>query len=167
MPPWYRIQTADEFAAWPKRCIVIYPPFSSSFSLFPLLLLKINKCMNKYFIYSEGLSLARWRDFVPEVVNSINRFNKKTLPKSRIKLLTEFFTRKTVHLPNLEQFFKFNLDEEVLVDLSTLKRKEMNYKWSLHPGKKIETWSFLIFYSILFYSILFYSILFYSILPHR
>jgi len=101
--------------------------------------------------------LARWRDFVPEVVNSINRFNKKTLPKSRIKLLTEFFTRKTVHLPNLEQFFKFNLDEEVLVDLSTLKRKEMNYKWSLHPGKKIETWSFLIFYSILFY----------SILPHR
>jgi len=79
--------------------------------------------------------LAKWRDFVPEVVNSINQF-KKPLPKSRIKLLTDFFTRKTVHLPNIDNFYKFNLNEEVLVDLSTLKRKELNFKWSLHPGKQ-------------------------------
>ena len=41
-----------------------------------------------------------------------------------------------MHLPNIDNFYKFNLNEEVLVDLSTLKRKELNFKWSLHPGKQ-------------------------------
>ena len=83
-----------------------------------------------------GLSLARWRDYSDEVVNSINRF-KKPLPKSRLKLLTDFFTRETIHLPPMDQFFKYALGEEVLVDLSTRQRRDLSYKWSLYPGKSI------------------------------
>lgn len=71
-----------------------------------------------------------------EVVNSINRFKKKPVPKSRLKLLTDFFTRKSVYLPNIDHFFKFNLNEQVQVDLSTHERRDFSHKWSLHPGEK-------------------------------
>jgi len=73
---------------------------------------------------------------VAEVVNSINRFKKKPVPKSRLKLLTDFFTRKSVYLPNIDHFFKFNLNEQVQVDLSTHERRDFSHKWSLHPGEK-------------------------------
>jgi hypothetical protein len=82
----------------------------------------------------EGLSLAKWRDFIADVVNSINNFKKKPLPKSRLKLLADFFTRKTVHLPSITHFFKFELGEKVVVDLTTRERRDLSYKWSLHPG---------------------------------
>lgn len=79
--------------------------------------------------------MVKWRDFIPDVVNSINQ-NKKPLPKSRLKLLTDFFTRQSIHLPSIDHFFKFDINEEVLVDLSTRERKDLGFKWSLHPGRE-------------------------------
>lgn len=70
---------------------------------------------------------------VPDVVNSINNF-KKPFPKSHLSILNKFFTRDTVHLPALPQFFKYDLEDEVQIDLSTRERRDLSFKWSLHPG---------------------------------
>jgi hypothetical protein len=37
----------------------------------------------------------------------------------------------------MERFFKYNVDEEVLVDLPTQARRDFSFKWSLYPGKFI------------------------------
>lgn len=84
-------------------------------------------------IFDVGLSLAHWRDFISYVTNSINNFKKPN--KRRMLLLTDFFTRTTVHVPDLPHFFKFKVHDRVQLDLPTLKRKDMGFKWSLYAGK--------------------------------
>jgi hypothetical protein len=80
-----------------------------------------------------GLPLSKWRDVVGLVVTNIN--NHKAPQKRRLQLLKEFFTRTTAHVPDLPQFFKFNVGDTVNVDLSTLKRKDLGFKYSLYVGK--------------------------------
>ena len=90
-------------------------------------------CNNKKYFSFKGEPMTRWRDYIQDVQNSINRF-KKPMEKSRLLNLIKFFTRANIHLPNLPQFFNFSVNENVRVDLSTRIRKQMTYKWSLYPG---------------------------------
>lgn len=57
------------------------------------------------------------------------------MPKSRLQMMMKFFTRKNFHLPDMDKFFKYSLQEPVIIDLGTKERKHLMYKWSLHPGK--------------------------------
>lgn len=52
-------------------------------------------------------------------------------------MLKEYFSQDTVHVPDIPEFFKFNINDKVRLDLSTMERKELNFKWSLNPGKKV------------------------------
>lgn len=92
------------------------------------------------YVYSillppSGLHLNQWKNFIPDVVNAIN-LKKPVLPKSRLMTMIQFFTRKNVHIPELDRFFKFKVNEEVIMDLGTQERKSFLYKWSLFPGNK-------------------------------
>lgn len=80
--------------------------------------------------------MNQWKNFIDDVVNAIN-LKKPILPKSRLQTMIQFFTRKNVHIPELDRFFKFKVNEEVLMDLGTQARKALGYKWSLYPGKDI------------------------------
>ena len=87
-----------------------------------------------FFLLFLGEKLNRWKDYIEVVVNSINNA-KKTDIKSNLKYLTNFFTRKTVHLPYDSTLFKYNIGQRVMVDVSTKIRKSLSFKYSLNPGK--------------------------------
>jgi hypothetical protein len=83
-------------------------------------------------LHPSGLALNQSKNFI-EDVNAIN-LKKPVLPKSKIQSMIQFFTRKNVHIPELN-FFKFKVNKKVLMDLGTQERKSLGYKWSLFPGK--------------------------------
>lgn len=82
-----------------------------------------------------GQTLKEWKNNLPEVVDSINRFNEVTF-RSMQQLMLSYFTRPVDFVPQqLPTFFKFNIGDKVLLDLSPTARRRLNFKYSLHKGK--------------------------------
>jgi hypothetical protein len=86
--------------------------------------------------------LTKWRHYLDNVVNVINR-NKKEY-KSILQMLTAFFTPNTdnnkndtvAHLPHSEaSFYKFNIDDTVRINVMPAQRKNLGFKYSLNIGK--------------------------------
>lgn len=81
-----------------------------------------------------GLSLARWRDHLPFVINSINRGKPEF--KSKFNMLMEYFTQPPVIIPqNYNQHYKFKIGERVRLPLTKAERTDLSFKWSLAKGK--------------------------------
>jgi hypothetical protein len=74
---------------------------------------------------------------LPAVVDSIN-FTRPT-ERNSLDMLIRFFTSPTVTLPHMKKFFKFDIDERVLVDLTPSLRRNLAYKYSLYFGKCAKT----------------------------
>ena len=86
--------------------------------------------------------LTKWRHYLDNVVNVINR-NKKEY-KSILQMLTAFFTPNNdnnkndtvAHLPHSEaSFYKFNIDDTVKINVMPAQRKNLGFKYSLNIGK--------------------------------
>lgn len=78
--------------------------------------------------------MSKWRDFLPQVVNSINHHQEKTY-RSQIKLLEDFFTRPTETLPQTHpKLFKFQINQKVSIDATPQQRKKLGFKYSLNRG---------------------------------
>lgn len=85
-----------------------------------------------YSVFFLEVSLHRWKDYIDQVVDSIN-FNKN-LPRDQLNYLSDFFTRKTTIIPVLDRFFKFKNGDQVVTDLPNQTRRSLGFKYSLNPG---------------------------------
>ena len=88
----------------------------------------------------EEQPLTKWRNYLDNVVNIINR-NKKEY-KSVLQMLTAFFTANdenkddTVHLPqSIASFYKFKINDTVRINVMPAQRKNLGFKYSLNIGK--------------------------------
>jgi hypothetical protein len=88
----------------------------------------------------EEQPLTKWRNYLDNVVNVINR-NKKEY-KSVLQLLTAFFTPtvdnkdNTAYLPrSVSSFYKFNINDTVRINVMPAQRKNLSFKYSLNIGK--------------------------------
>ena len=80
-----------------------------------------------------GLSLARWRDYLPYVLNTINR--GKTEFKSKQNMLIHYFTQKPVMFPQQQaEYFKYHIGQRVRLPLTKAERTDLGFKWSLNKG---------------------------------
>jgi hypothetical protein len=111
----------------------------------------------------EDQPLTKWRNYLDNVVNTINR-NKKEY-KSVLQMLTAFFTPNAapgkseddtaVHLPqSLSSYYKFNINDTVRINVLPAQRKNMGFKYSLNIGKfpplpfRVYILSFLVSYCL-------------------
>jgi len=91
-----------------------------------------------YFFYA-GLALHKWRDYLSQVVSTINMHQKHSF-KSINNMMIEYFTRKLPTLPqNQTKFYKFNLGETVGINVTPAQRRSFSFKYSLHFGKYTKT----------------------------
>lgn len=80
-------------------------------------------------------SLYYWRDYLSEVILSINLHSSKN-DHSTIQQLVNFFTRNTVFLPQaLGNVYKFQKNDNVIVNVPPMVRKSLKFKFSLNFGK--------------------------------
>ena len=86
------------------------------------------------YLTMENKPLTHWKDVHDLVLNSIN-FNRKTY-RSRQEFLNHFFTTPSPVLPYGDRFFKYKIGQKVRVDLPPGDRRQLNFKYSLRPGKK-------------------------------
>lgn len=79
-----------------------------------------------------------WREALPYAVNVINNHQQVKPYRGINAILYQFFTQTKNEPINLPQshprFFKFNIDQNVLIDLTKKQRKDLKYKFSLMPG---------------------------------
>ena len=89
-------------------------------------------CQDNECFFCLGLKLNAWKQVLNHSVNSIN-YNKSTY-KSKLSLLKDFFAKPPVSIPqSMKNMYRFSVGEKVYVDLTPIQRKNIGFKWSLHP----------------------------------
>lgn len=77
---------------------------------------------------------TQWRNYLEKVLTIINQ-NKKQY-KSIMQMLTAYFTKETVVLPQtLPHYYKFNVNDTVRIDASPAQRRNLGFKYSLNIGR--------------------------------
>jgi hypothetical protein len=81
-----------------------------------------------------GQPLNQWKNYLNQVITTINMHNERKY-KSFNQLLTDYFTRSTVLLPqDHNTFYKFNVNDTVAIDVTPSQRKMLGFKYSLNRG---------------------------------
>ncbi len=92
------------------------------------------KVRTAVLLENKKLSLNQWRNYISDVVNVINN----TKPKSSInQILTDYFSKEITVFPQQNlNFFKFNINDKVKIDLTKKQRNDLSFKWTLNRGNK-------------------------------
>ncbi len=92
------------------------------------------KVRTAVLLENKKLSLNQWRNYISDVVNVINN----TKPKSSInQILTDYFSKEITVFPQQNlNFFKFNINDKIKIDLTKKQRNDLSFKWTLNRGNK-------------------------------
>ncbi len=80
------------------------------------------------------LSLANWRQYLDHVVSNINN-NREWSDRSMNSVIVQYFTNPPIVIPQTNQrLYRFKVKDRVVVDLTKAERRDLSFKYSLHPG---------------------------------
>jgi hypothetical protein len=94
------------------------------------------KLRTALLLHMKNQSFKMWKQYLPQVLNSINNHNTRGQYKSSIDMLKAFNTSPTTFIPQTnDNLYRFKIGDAVIINALPKTRKQLNFKYSLNRGR--------------------------------